>query len=105
MLRTCNKLASRSGLERHCPAYLVVWARNLVIARLARLVIGAIGVCGTMAFVVARLFTSLVFGVQSTNPMVYAAVAFGLAALGVLAALVPARRAARLDPLATLRAE
>lgn len=57
------------------------------------------------ARVVANLFTSLVFGVEPTSPAVYAAVAVGLVVLGVLAALVPARRAAGLDPLAALRAE
>jgi predicted permease len=54
---------------------------------------------------VAGVFTSLVFGVTTTSPAVHAGVAVGLAAMGVLAALVPARRAARLDPLAALRAE
>ena len=62
-----------------------------------------LGLIGARA--VASLFTSLVFGVQTTSPAVYAAVALGLAAMGMLAALVPARRAARLDPLTALRAE
>lgn len=63
----------------------------------------AVGLIG--ARMIASLFTSLVFGVQTTSPAVYAAVALGLSAMGVLAAFVPARRAARVDPLVALRAE
>jgi predicted permease len=57
------------------------------------------------AWSVSSLFSALVFGIQTTSPTVYAGVALGLGILGLLAALVPARRAARLDPLAALRAE
>ena len=63
----------------------------------------ALGVIGARA--VATLFTSLVFGVTPTSPAVYASVALGLATMGLLAALLPARRASRLDPLTALRAE
>jgi putative ABC transport system permease protein len=78
--------------------------RSILAEALWRVVVGAaLGLVG--ARVVASLFTSLVFGVQTTSQAVYAAVGLGLAAMGVLAAFVPARRAARLDPLAALRAE
>jgi ABC-type lipoprotein release transport system permease subunit len=53
----------------------------------------------------AKLFTSLVFGVETTSLAVYALVTAGLALVGVLATLVPARRAAGIDPLAALRTE
>ena len=78
--------------------------RSILSQALWRVAAGAVlGLAG--ARVVAGLFTSLVFGVQTTSPAVYAAVGLGLAAMGVLAAFVPARRAARLDPIAALRAE
>jgi ABC-type antimicrobial peptide transport system permease subunit len=53
----------------------------------------------------SRLLTSLLFGVSALDPATYAAVTavLGIVALG--ACLVPAFRAARVDPMATLRAE
>jgi predicted permease len=54
---------------------------------------------------VSSLFTSLVFGVTPTSPSVYIGVAALLVVVGIVAALVPARRAARLDPLTALRTE
>jgi ABC-type antimicrobial peptide transport system permease subunit len=46
-----------------------------------------------------------VFGITATDVRVYAAVAVVLFGLGVAAGLVPAFRAARVDPLAALRSE
>jgi predicted permease len=54
---------------------------------------------------VSSLFTSLVFGVTPTSPSIYIGVAALLVIVGIAAALVPARRAARLDPLVALRTE
>jgi ABC-type antimicrobial peptide transport system permease subunit len=62
-----------------------------------------IGLAG--ARVVSSLFTSLVFGVTPTSPSIYIGVAALLVLVGIVAALVPARRAARLDPLVALRTE
>jgi hypothetical protein len=118
---------------------------------LLALVIGAIGIYGTVAFLVARqarsigvrlalgasrgwilrwtlawalrpvglgvvlglvgawamssTFTALLFRVQPADPRVYSAVAMFLLLVGVTAGLVPALRAARIDPIAVLRQE
>jgi ABC-type antimicrobial peptide transport system permease subunit len=78
--------------------------RSILRESLWRVVLGvAVGL--VVARAVAGLFTSLVFGVQTTSPAVYGGVAAGLALIGLLAALVPARRAARLNPLVALRAD
>jgi ABC-type lipoprotein release transport system permease subunit len=45
------------------------------------------------------------FGVDETDPLVFASAAVTLAAAAVLANLIPAWRAARLDPQAALREE
>jgi putative ABC transport system permease protein len=58
-----------------------------------------------LAFGVARLISSFLFGVKPTDPLTYAAVAAGLAAVALLACYIPARRAMRVDPLVALRYE
>lgn len=63
----------------------------------------ALGLIGARA--AAGAFTSLVFGVGTTSPAVYAAVVLALLTIALVAALVPARRAARIDPIVALRAE
>jgi putative ABC transport system permease protein len=63
----------------------------------------ALGLAGARAM--SDLFTSLVFGVTETDLRVYLVVAAFLAALGLVAALAPAVRAARIDPLRALRLE
>jgi hypothetical protein len=62
-----------------------------------------IGLAG--AWAVSRAFTGFVFGIRPTEPTVYMAVAVFLAVVGFGAALVPARRAARMEPLLALKNE
>jgi putative ABC transport system permease protein len=63
----------------------------------------AIGIA--LALGVARLISSFLFGVKPTDPLTYAAVAVGLAAVALLACYIPARRAIKVDPLVALRYE
>jgi predicted permease len=57
------------------------------------------------ALMLTRLMRSLLYGVPPTDLVTYAAVAAGLLAIALVASYVPARRAARIDPAAALRAE
>ena len=57
-----------------------------------------------VAVALSRLMASLLFGVSTTDPITYALVSAGLAAVVLGAAYVPARRAPRVDPAVTLRA-
>ena len=57
------------------------------------------------AWLLARSVQSFLFEVQPRDPMVFAVVAIVLALIGALASWLPARRAARVDPLSALRAE
>jgi putative ABC transport system permease protein len=63
----------------------------------------AVGLIGSWGL--TRFLASLLYGVRSTDPQVLVLVSAGLAVLGLAAALVPARRATRVAPLAALRAE
>lgn len=63
----------------------------------------ALGLAGSLA--IGRALGSVLYGVHSFDPFTYAAVALALGATALLAAFVPARRAARLDPALVLRME
>jgi hypothetical protein len=54
---------------------------------------------------VTRLMTSLLYEVQSVDPLTYAAVAAGLVAVAAVASYLPARRASTVDPAESLAAE
>ena len=64
---------------------------------------GAIGLGG--AFAVTRFLHTLLFGVEPLDPVTFGMVTALLAAVGVLACAVPARRASRVDPVVALRCE
>jgi predicted permease len=63
----------------------------------------AIGVGASLAL--TRLMTGLLFGIEATDPVTFVMVAGTLVAVALLACLVPAARAARVDPMNALRAE
>jgi putative ABC transport system permease protein len=57
------------------------------------------------AFAATRVMRSLLFEVSATDPLTYLAVALLLAAVALVASYLPSRRAARVHPAVTLRAE
>jgi ABC-type antimicrobial peptide transport system permease subunit len=67
---------------------------------LAGILIGLVG-----AVVAAMLMRSLLFDVKSWDVPTLAAVAIGLGSAALLASYIPARRAARVDPIVALRCE
>lgn len=58
-----------------------------------------------LAIVVARLLRSLLFGVAPTDPLTFGGVALLLIGCALLGSYLPARRAARVDPMVALRFE
>jgi putative ABC transport system permease protein len=66
----------------------------------------AIGVAAALAL--AKLmtgFSSLLFGVKATDPATFALISLLLLAVAMLAAIVPARRATKVDPVVAIRSE
>lgn len=59
----------------------------------------------TIAWAAGRLVTAMLFGLSTSDPLTYGVVAAALIAVASMAALIPARRAAKIDPMTALRAE
>ena len=71
---------------------------------LTMIVVGLIaGLAGAAAL--NRVVKGLLFEVSALDPMAFAGAALGMTAIGLLAALIPASRAARVDPVTALRSE
>jgi putative ABC transport system permease protein len=64
-----------------------------------------IAIGGVAALLAGSVLAKLLFGVRSSDPVTFVAVALVLTAVALVAAAVPAWRAARLDPVTALRAE
>lgn len=77
--------------------------RLVVVEGMTPALIG-IGAGAVAALGSAKILERLVFGVSASDPLTLAAVAATLAIVALLASLVPAYRAARVDPLTVLRA-
>ena len=78
---------------------------GLVMQKAARLVLAGIAVGLFGSYFLTRLIASEVWGVSVTDPTTFVSVAFLALLIGLLACLLPARRASRIDPMVALRYE
>lgn len=98
--RRTHEIGVRSALGAPAPAIV----RMVVTQGMAFVLIGVkVGLIA--AFGLAHWMTALLFEVRPTDPATFAAVALLLTATALIAIWIPARKAARIDPLTALRIE
>jgi putative ABC transport system permease protein len=78
---------------------------RIVLGQGGRMALLGIGVGVVVSFALTRLLANLLFGVSTTDPLTFAAVASLLLAVTIAACCIPARRAIRVDPMVALRYE
>jgi predicted permease len=98
--RRINELGVRValGAKRRNIVGMVIWETMRLVG--IGMIIGL-----AVAMSVMRLAASLLFGVKSTDPLTISVALFVMASVALLAAYIPARRAASVDPMVALRHE
>lgn len=89
---------------------MALGARRVAVVRMVvrqgmRSVLLGLGLGLALAYVLARALAGLLYEVSPADPVTFAAVALVLTAVAALACYLPARRAARVDPVVALRSE
>jgi putative ABC transport system permease protein len=79
--------------------FRMVLGQGMILAVIG-IVIGLVG-----AFVLTRWMTSMLFGVEPTDPLTFTAIAVLLVTVALLACYLPGRRATKVDPVVSLRYE
>jgi putative ABC transport system permease protein len=78
---------------------------GLVVGQGLKIAIAGVLLGVVLTAFVTRLLSKLLYGVAPHDPVIFAGAAVALALIGVMASVLPARRATRVDPLTASRAE
>jgi hypothetical protein len=96
-------LRSREFGIRMALGALPAQIRRAVLGHAGFLVLAGLAIGGFLLWPVSRLIENLLFGIQPTDPLALLAAPALLSIAALAAALLPARRAARIDPATALR--
>jgi len=83
----------------------VMRVRLMIVGQGARVLAAGIVIGAVIAFVTTRALGTLLFGVDAFDLGIYLGVSALMALVGLAASYLPARRASRVDPMVSLRAE
>jgi putative ABC transport system permease protein len=102
LMYSVTRRTKEIGLRMALGALPVAVAGLVVRQVLAVTAVGLVlGLAGALAL--TGLMRNLLFGIEPTDPAVFAAAGAVLVGIALIASYLPARRAARLDPLVALR--
>jgi putative ABC transport system permease protein len=76
---------------------------NAVVTQGVRYAVGGIAIGLPAAFLLSRVMSSMVFGVTTRDPLTFTLLPLAIVATTTLACYLPARRAARIDPVVAIR--
>jgi len=77
----------------------------MIVGQGAGITLIGVGVGWVAALALTRFLSSQLFDVSATDPLTFASVALLLTFVALLACWIPARRAAKVDPLIALQCE
>src|SRR5262249_24764172 len=101
---TVRRRVQEIGIRLALGAKLGDVLRMVVMEGMKPVVFGVgLGIAG--AFALGRLLASLIFSMRTTDPATFLAAAALLALISLIACVIPAYRATRVDPIAALRYE